>query len=540
MIPLVLVGTAFAVRAVVGAAFPGPAYPDAYYYVHVARQLASGDGLVAQYLWNLDDAGGQLPVLGLLPVHANALWMPLAEVIQVPAILLLGPTTLAAGLPFWLIGAVAAPLTYWIGLDAGLDRVAAGAAGALSAIPAGLTPFFAQPDNFGPFMVLGGASLWLCARGMRGDRWAFAAGGMLVGLATLARADGALLGVPFAFAWARELLTGRRVIGWPAALACAGLFMVVTGPWLYRQVEAFGTALPGSGRLLWLTDYQQLFSFGNRPTLDAWLAQGPGWIISTRLGGLLAAGGLLALLPLATVLTPFALIGAWVRRTDRAFWPALVYALALFGAMGLLFAIVVPHGTFIHSAPAVLPHTYVLVMVGVVTAVRWVARRRPRWQPATATRLFIGAAVVIAFISGGLQTVTTLREWANVRAIETALTQPLSHAPIGERFMAADPGAINYLTGRQGMVTPADDLPAIEAAMRAYDVRWLLLERRSIVPALQPVLAGTTRPNWMSRPIAVVPGDRDAIASAGPLEQPMPEGALFAICFDTADTRCSS
>jgi hypothetical protein len=539
MIPLVLLATAFAVRAAVGAAFPGPAYPDAYYYAHVAQQLASGDGLVAQYLWNLDDAGGRLAVPGVLPVYANALWMPLAEVIQVPSILLLGPTALAAGLPFWLVGAIAAPLTYWIGLDAGLSRLAAGAAGMLSAIPAGLTPFFAQPDNFGLFMVLGAASLWLCARGMRGDRWAFAAGGMLVGLATLTRADGALLGLPFALAWARELLTGRRVIGWAAALACAGLFMVATAPWLYRQVEAFGAALPASGRLLWLTDYQQLFSLDNPPTLDGWLAQGTGWIISTRVSGLLAAGGLFALLPLATVLTPFALIGAWVRRTDGAFGPAFVYAVGLFGAMGLLFAIVVPHGTFIHSASALLPHTYVLVMIGVATAVAWVARRRATWHPATATRLFIGAAVVVAFISAGVQSARTLREWANVRAIETALTQPMSQAPIDERFMAADPGAINYLTGRQGVITPADDLPSIEATMRAYDVRWLLLERRSIVPALEPVLAGTTRPSWMSRPIAVVPAERGAMASAGPVQQLVPEGALFAVCFDPADGRCA-
>lgn len=106
--------------------------------------------------------------------------------------------------------------------------------------------------------------------------------------------------------------------------------------------------------------------------------------------------------------------------------------------------------------------------------------------------------------------------------------------------MSADAGAYQYLTGHPGIVTPNDPLPVIESAMRAYGVRWLVLESNAIVPALEPVLAGTTRPSWMSQPVAVVPGDRGAMASAGPVQQVVPEGALFAVCFDAADTRCSS
>ena len=95
MIPIVLFAAAFLVRAAVGLTFPGPAYPNSYYYAHVGERLASGLGLTVDYVWNLDDIGTS--VSHGLPVAANALWMPLAEVIQTPFIWLMGPTGLAHG-----------------------------------------------------------------------------------------------------------------------------------------------------------------------------------------------------------------------------------------------------------------------------------------------------------------------------------------------------------------------------------------------------------------------------------------------------------
>ncbi len=86
-----------------------PAYPNSYYYAHVGERLASGLGLTVDYIWNLDDIGAS--VAYGLPVAANALWMPLAEIVQAPFIWLMGPTGLAAAMPFWIIGALAAPLT---------------------------------------------------------------------------------------------------------------------------------------------------------------------------------------------------------------------------------------------------------------------------------------------------------------------------------------------------------------------------------------------------------------------------------------------
>lgn len=161
---LVLFVSALIVRATVGAAFAGPAYPDAYYYVNVARELAAGHGLSVDYIWNFVDVGGRLPDVARLPIPSNGHWMPLAALVQVPFVLILGATPVAAGLPMWIIGALAAPLTYLIGRDADFGQRPALIAGALAAVPGGLTPYFGQPDNFGLFMTLGALSLWLWQR----------------------------------------------------------------------------------------------------------------------------------------------------------------------------------------------------------------------------------------------------------------------------------------------------------------------------------------------------------------------------------------
>src|SRR5688572_28917650 len=105
---LVLFGVALLARVVSGLAFPDPAYPDSYYYVNLARQLAECNGFQVDYIWSFVEVGGVLPAEPRLPIPSNAQWMPLAAVIQLSFIWLLGPTAVAAALPFWLIGAAAA------------------------------------------------------------------------------------------------------------------------------------------------------------------------------------------------------------------------------------------------------------------------------------------------------------------------------------------------------------------------------------------------------------------------------------------------
>ncbi len=73
-IPLSLFVIALVVRALTASLFPEPAYPDSYYYVNVARELASGGGFQVDFIWNFVEVGGRLPAEGVLPIPSNAHW----------------------------------------------------------------------------------------------------------------------------------------------------------------------------------------------------------------------------------------------------------------------------------------------------------------------------------------------------------------------------------------------------------------------------------------------------------------------------------
>lgn len=531
-LPLRLFFIALVARIVTAAIFGDPAYPDAFYYVNVAQQVAAGNGFQVDYIWNFVDVGGRLPADAVLPVPSNAHWMPLAVLVQVPFIWLLGPTSLASGLPFWIAGALAAPLTFAIARDAGLSRSTAVAGGVLAGIPGAAAPYLSQPDNFALFMPLGALCLWACARGLRGERRWFAVGGLCVGLATLSRTDGVLLAVPFALAFLVDLARGPIAsrVGWRAALACTGGFILVTAPWWLRQLEVFGTLSPSgaSGRILWITDYRELYSIGaDPPTLSSFLGQGSEAILASRLEGLVSALVILAAVPLLFFLAPFTIIGAWLRRRDPAFVPWIGYAAALLLASAALFAVHVPYGTFLHSAVALLPHGYLLALVGIAAAVRWVAARRPSWDATQATRVFSAGAVVVALLGGAASSFINLRSWSADQQLRQRVAGALGTAPSTDRLMSPDAGAYRYLAGRRGIVTPDDPLPVVETALRAYDIRWLVLERDHITSALAPVLTGEVRPAWLSEPVLMVPDSR------GPAR-----AALYAVCLSTSDDRC--
>ena len=160
-IPFVLYALALVVRVALIWHFPDPAYPDSFYYVDVARNLAAGHGFNIDLIWIFPEVGGTIPADPVLPIASNAHWMPLASLVQVPFIWLLGETPWASALPFALIGSLAAPLTWAMARDArASDRVALGAE-ILIAVPVLSVVYMVQPDNFSLYqpLVLGALTL---------------------------------------------------------------------------------------------------------------------------------------------------------------------------------------------------------------------------------------------------------------------------------------------------------------------------------------------------------------------------------------------
>ena len=546
VIPILLFAVAFIARALTASLFLEPAYPDALYYANLGRELAAGGGLSVDYIWNFVEVGGGLPDKGVLPIPSNAHWMPLAALVQVPFIWLLGPTAIASGLPFWLAAAAVSPLTYLIGRDAGMPGWQAAAAGLLVAVPAGVSPFLGQPDNFAVFMLLGALALWLCGRGLRGHRWSFAAGGIVVGLAFLSRNDGVLLGMPFALAFLYDLLRPPRAsrIGWWAALICIGGFILVIAPWLLRQLDVFGSISPSSvgGRILFITEYRELYSVTGETTLASFLSQGLGAIVESRLGGLWNSLLIFVAMPLLGLLLPFLLIGAWISRRSRDFSPWFIYAVTLFAFTALVSAVHVPYGTFIHSAVALVPHAYLLAMLGVAAVVRWIASHRESWDAPRASRNFSFLLVGVIAAVSVVATLDTVDAWKRERDARVGVLAALAaDADPDDVIMSPDAGAYQYHGDWSGVITPDDPLPVVEEALRLYDVRWLALEGAHITEALRPVLTGEVRPDWLSEPLIVVPPlPLDEEDDEADTEEPLPQAALYAVCLAPDDERCDA
>jgi hypothetical protein len=319
------------------------------------------------------------------------------------------------------------------------------------------------------------------------------------------------------------------------------LFVLVAGPWFARQLAVFGSLSPSSatGKVLLIRTFSEWNSLTIPATLDHFLGQGLGPLIASRIGGLVAAVTIYAVLVGGVVLVPFMLIGGWLRRRSLDFSPAFAYAGILFAFNALVFAVHVPGGTFIHSAIGLAPHTYVLVLEGIAASVGWVAARRRGWNVEQATRVFSGATVAFAVVVATVASLTTHATWATRVADHrfAAAALDAAGAPLSDRVMSIDASGTRYWSGRGGVVLVNDPLPTIEQVARAYQVRWLILERTDAVPAVAPILDGAARPAWIGAPVASVP----AVSSAG--DPALPFGAVdvavYPVCVAPDDARCA-
>ena len=537
--PLALYLLALVGRLVLIALHPDPAYPDSYYYADVARSLVTGHGFNVDFVWIFAEVGGKIPAVPHLPIPSNAHWMPLASLVQVPFLAVFGMNAYAAALPFALSGALAAPLAWAIGREAGASRLVSVGAGILTAFPALSFPFMAQTDNFSLYQPLVAGALLLGARGLKGHPWSFALAGLLVGVATLARNDGVLAGgvLGLAFLWDRWRAWrsgGSRLPAIPiwSAIVCAGLFVVVMAPWIVRQLDVFGSISPSSasGKVLFIRTIEEWNQITSPASLDYLLGMGIGPLLVTRVGGLVAAIGIFTTLIGAGLLIPPMLIGAWGRRRSVDFGPWFAYGAALFAFSGLVSAVHVPGGTFIHSAVALAPHGYVLVLEGVAAVVGWIATRRRTWNRDAATRVFCGTAVAIGILAAVLGTVAVDAGWNAKRDARLSLAVALDLVGVApdDRLMTIDAAGFKYFTGRGGVVTTNDPLPTELEIATAYSISWLVLERDEISTTMAPVLRGDVRPAWIGAPVFSLPA-----AGGGP-----PRIALYPICLSPADRRC--
>ena len=137
-----------------------PNYMDAAYSYVNAINLAAGRGFVEDFVWNY--LGNPAP-----PPHPSHLyWMPLTSILAWVGMAAGGVSYRAAQVPFIVLSALLAPLSYWTVRELSAERWQGWLAGLLAIFSGFYVPFWTAIDNFTPFAVAGSLALLLAWRGM--------------------------------------------------------------------------------------------------------------------------------------------------------------------------------------------------------------------------------------------------------------------------------------------------------------------------------------------------------------------------------------
>lgn len=487
-----------------------PGYMDAAYNYDIALNLARGQGLVEPFLWNyLDNPDG-------LPHPSHLYWMPLPTILAWVGLILLGQTYRAAQVPFAILSAVLPLVSYWAAVQTTGRRRYGWLAGLLTCFSGFYLPYWGHTDNFTPFAVAGSLSLvaaWQAGRvremphetgsgklpipaplrklGGAGS-WALAAGA-LAGLAHLSRADGPLLLIAIGVVWGKSLISnlpwrvGQRRLEIRDFLLVILGYLLVMLPWFARNWMVVGTPLPTVGtQTIWLTTYDDLFSYGRELSPQTYLAWGWNNILGSKLDALwLNTQRVIAELGMV-FLAPLIPIGWWRLRRHLLYQLAACYGALLFLGMTFVFTFPGPRGGLFHSGGALLPFIFTIALVGLDAVVEWVAARRREWDAPRAKQVFgIGVIGLALLVSGFVyyQGVIVGMRWRGGNAPYSHLDQWLEAQDQTEAIvMVGDPPGYWYHSGGPSIVVPNEPVETVLAVADRYGARYLVLDRNRPTP----------------------------------------------------------
>ena len=460
------------------------------------------------------------------PHPSHLYWMPLPTLLAAASMAILGAGYRAAQVPFVLISALLPLVSYWVTVTVTGRRAYGWIAGLLTVFSGFYVPYWGHTDNFAPFALTGSLALiagWQTwrndRRGKRWQWWALAAGG-LAGLAHLSRADGFLLLVILWLPVLEHLLSPKNRPSEsikPAQALFRVLFvgfgyLLVMLPWFARNWLAAGTILPTSGsRTLWLTRYDDLFSYGRELSWHTYLTWGWSNIWRSKLDALwlntqtaIAVWGLVFLAPLA-------LAGWWRLRRQLLFRMSGGYGLLLFLTMTFAFTFPGPRGGLFHSGGALLPFIYAAALVGLDVCIEWAARKRVTWDITTAKRVFGAGFVVLAALLTGFVCYHSLiagSRWQQDEAAYRQMAEELDRINTGRSpVLIGDPTLYWYVTHSPALVIPNESPEVLLAVASRYGAGYLVLDSDRPEPLTALYEGHQAYPNLAPAEIAGYPTD---------------------------------
>ncbi|MHB0922929.1 MAG: hypothetical protein ACYC3H_03055 [Bellilinea sp.] len=486
---LYFLGAGIALVAVAGQKSPG--YMDADYYYALGMQIATGESFSEPFLWNyLDDPIG-------LPHPSHLYWMPLASILAAAAMVVMGSTDYwAARIPFILLSGLIPIISASLAMFFLKDKNIARLAGLLGVFSGLYVIYLSIPETFVLYLVLGGM-FWLIIFTTDWKNTAIrslfqTAGllGILAGMMHLSRADGILWacagGVWLIWVvWQHPLNAKLRI-----AIIGIGIFVLgyalIMGGWYARNLDLFGSIMPpGNNRTLWITDYNQTFSYpADQLTMSKWLEAGMAvhlnawWsAIQMNLKNLVAVQG-------AIILFPLMLAGLWVNRSKPAVKFAAIFWLVNFFVMTFVFPYAGARGGFLHSASAFQCLLWAAAAAGLEQFIAWGVRKR-NWNSEKATPRFAALLVVIcALLTGWFYLVKVYgtgeieTRWGSNYVTYESILEGMKSYSVDEEtvFMVNNPPGFFIATGHSSIVIPGGGTEQVLAAAARYGANYMILE----------------------------------------------------------------
>lgn len=406
-----LFAVALVVRAFFAAQIVFPKPEDTAYYVGVARNLLEGRGLVSDAMWSYATE----PLV--FPKPAFEVWLPLPTFLAAAFMAVFGMSFVASQVPFVLVGAIVPVLAWRLALDVAAERALTPertrwlglGVGLTTAVYLPLLLHSALPDSTMPFAAIVLAACLLMTRLLRDPRGArltdprLLGVGVLLGLGALTRNETAMLAVLWAgLAWFTVRATPAvrfRMVAVTAVVA-----MIAFAPWAYRNIQEFGSPLPGQAvtNALYITGHD-IFAWSHPPTLERHLALGLDGLLELRLQGLThnLVNVLLLLGPPISAIGLLAL--PWTFRSG-ALRPLVVISLLAFALTGLVFPAATQWGTFLHAAGPVQVLVVLSALLAIDVGIARLASRMGWTKPVAWLGAVLGVVGSIAFSATMLPT----------------------------------------------------------------------------------------------------------------------------------------
>jgi hypothetical protein len=443
------------------ATFPGHADP-AFYYT-VARNLVDGRGFEIDYIW-------QFRTMPPAITHAgNDYWPPLTPLVMGGSIGVLGPSMLGALLPALLMSLALSPVLWLWSKACSPSSAAALGAAALVLLEPNLLTASLNADSVVQFAFLTSVALYAMTKGLDDVRF-FPLAAVVAALGHLTRLDGflllpTLLGVIWTSPHDRR--ARLRYLGLTTLL-----YVAVLAPWLLHNRATVGSFLPPASRtLVFVTEYEDLFSSTKEASLRTFLDRGLGWIFWRKIDATLRnirllwyLGGVLWIAVAAGILGSAALRDR--RPTLRRYVPGLLFLAALVG-----FHTLMPFDFGLANGGAALIPFLILVSAEAI---------RRALGSAVLALLVIGLLgahyYARAFVMAGTFVTVNNQVGEQLAPLRAMLEQDAGRLR-GEEVvvMTRIPWEINLATGYKAVQIPNDDFQTILAIARRYRVNYILL-----------------------------------------------------------------